>query len=129
MAKNGRGFLHRYRTYNFIDKDPIIAEMRKLIREEGLMAKLDLVHQLSGVSVSTLHNWFDGDTKSPQNRTVQAIATSLGYEAVWTKNKKLDIERELAAAKRWQEKQQAEREEAEKRVRRAPGRTEHRARA
>lgn len=126
MAKNGRGFLHRYRTYNFIDKDPVIDEMRTLIKDEGLMKKLNIVHELSGVSVSTLTNWFDGETKSPQNRTVRAIASCLGYEPVWTKNKTIDIDRELTAAKRWQEKQRAEREEAERRVRRAPGRTSER---
>jgi hypothetical protein len=120
-----------YRTYRFMDKDPVIDKMRTLLQDEGLMKKLDLVHQLSGVSTSTLDNWFNGDTKSPQNRTIMAVVTSLGYEMVPAKVKEIDMDRELKSAKAWAEKQRATREEAERRVKRSPGRKhqpEHRAR-
>lgn len=128
MARNGkhRSILHVYRTYQYIDKDPVIDEMRTLVKDEGLIKKLDIVHQLSGVSTTTLQNWFDGETKSPQNRTVSAVAGALGYKRAWTKEKEIDIDKELAAAKRWAERQQKEQEEAERRVRRSPGRQQER---
>ena len=114
-----------YRSYRFLDKDPIIDKIRTLIQDEGLMKKLTLVHELSGVSTSTLINWFEGDTKCPQNRTIQAITSSLGYKMEWVKEKDIDIDRELKAAKAWQEKQDAARKEAERRVKRAPQRRPH----
>lgn len=128
MAKSSkrRSILHVYRTYNYIDKDPVIDEMRSLVQGEGLMKKLDIVHQLSGVSTSTLVNWFDGETRAPQNRTISAVATALGYERKWEKTKDIDIDKELAAAKRWAEKQQKAQEDAERRVRRAPSRNQER---
>lgn len=126
MAQKKRSILNVYRTYSYIDKDPVIDEMRTLVQDEGLMKKLDLVHELSGVSTSTLTNWFDGETKSPQNRTVSAVATALGYERKWNKAKSIDIDKELAAAKRWATRQAEEREQEKKREqarqRRAPGR-------
>jgi hypothetical protein len=126
MAKRRRSILHVYRTYNFIDKDPVIDEMRTLVKDEGLIKKLNIVHELSGVSVSTLNNWFAGETKAPQNRTVSAVATALGYERKWEKTKTINVERELAAAKRWAEQQRQNQERAERNVRRAPGRTSER---
>jgi len=94
--------LRLYRTYRFRDKDPVIDELRTLVRDEGLMKKLDVVHQLSGVATSTLDNWFFGDTVSPQNRTIMAVTTSLGYRRSWTKDgQKWDLEKELRKAAAW----------------------------
>ena len=97
--------LTMYRTYRFIDKDPIIDKVRTLLKEEKLIGKLGVVHELSGVSTSTLDNWFNGDTMSPQNRTVAAVITSLGYEMTFVKEKTIDLDRELKAAARWYEQQ------------------------
>ena len=107
-----------YRTYRFIDKDPVIDEIRTLVQDEGLMKKLEIVHQLSGVSTSTLENWFNGDTKSPQNRTIMAVTSALGYKRAWEKERSIDLEKELKVAKAWAEKQEAAREEAERRIKR-----------
>jgi len=130
MAKRSRrksGFLHIYRTYNFVDKDPAIDKIRTIVKDEGLMKRLSIVHELSGVATTTLQNWFDGETKSPQNRTLAAVASALGYELQYQKTKDLDIERELKIAKRWNEQQRIAREEAERRVqKRAPGKTNER---
>src|SRR5512141_1391354 len=120
-----------YRTYNFIDKDPVIDQMRTLLKDEGLMKKLELVHELSGVSTSTLKNWFEGDTKAPQYRTIAAVITALGYKPAFEKTKEVDIDRELKIARAWAQKQEVAREEATRRVKKAPRRhqPEHRARA
>ena len=69
--------VHIYRTYRFIDKDPIIDAVRTVVQTEHL--KNSAVHQISGVAAATLDNWFNGSTRKPQNSTVCAVTTSLGY--------------------------------------------------
>lgn len=66
-----------YRTYRFIDKDPIIDAVRTVVETEKL--KNQFVHELSGVAATTLHNWFDGPTKKPNNATTCAVTAALGY--------------------------------------------------
>jgi hypothetical protein len=98
--------IHRqYRTYRYIDKNPVIDRIRTIVQDEGLFKKLNIVHQLSGVSSSTLNNWFHGDTKNPQHHTIAAVVTSLGYEETFAKTKTIELERELVVAKAWLEKQ------------------------
>lgn len=94
-----------YRTYQFVDKDPIIDKVKTMIQDERLFGQLGTVGELSGVSTSTLNNWFHGPTKRPQHATVAAVSSSLGYEMGFKKIKPIDIERELAVAARWYEKQ------------------------
>ncbi len=96
--------LRLYRTYNFVNKDPVIDEVRTVLKDEGLIKRLGIVHELSGVSVSTLKNWFDGDTKKPQNPTIEAVLTSLGYVRKIEKLKAIDIEQERKIAAKWHEK-------------------------
>jgi DNA-binding phage protein len=70
--------LKLYRSYSFKDKDPVIDHVRAIIEKENLSyAKVSLA---SGVSTSTLYNWFDGETRRPQFATVMAIVRSLGYD-------------------------------------------------
>lgn len=71
--KKGRGFL----AYNFMDKDPIIDRMRRMIEKEGLT--LQEVSIASGVTIQTLYNWFRGETRKPQFATAMAVIRGLGY--------------------------------------------------
>ena len=90
------------RTYNWLTKNPVIDKMRTVLQDEGLFHKRELVHQLSGVAVATLDGWFEGDTLSPQSRTVQMVMTGLGYEYNFVKvNESWDLERELTKAAKW----------------------------
>ncbi len=82
-----------YRTYNFKDKDPVIDQVRTMWQDSGL--KLSAVSEESGVSSTTLYNWFDGDTRRPQSATVEAVGRALGYERRWVK----------AEIKRWNKQQ------------------------
>lgn len=66
-----------YRTYRWIDKDPIIDAVRTVCQDAGL--KEHAVHQISGVASATLKNWFDGETRKPQNATLTAVTSALGY--------------------------------------------------
>ena len=99
-----RGFIRTYRTYNFIDKNPVIDKVRTLVEDEGLMTDLPAMHEISGVTTATLRNWFFGDTRNPQHGTVAAIVTSLGYEEQFVKARKIDIAAERKAGHDWLEK-------------------------
>lgn len=118
-----------YRTYRFIDKDPVIDEIRTLVQDEGLMKKLEIVHQLSGVATATLDNWFNGETKSPQNRTICAVTSALGYKRAWQRERSIDLEKELKIAKAWADRQERAKEEVKRRTKKPGKRSniEHRA--
>lgn len=70
-----------YRSYNFVDKDPVIDELRTVVQREGFMKKggLDRLATLSGVSRTAMDNWFFGETKRPQNASIEATARAMGY--------------------------------------------------
>lgn len=108
--------LKLHRTYRFIDKDPVIDEIRTLVQDEGLMKKLNIIHELSGVSATTLDNWFNGETKSPQNRTVCAVTSALGYKRKWQRDGDFDVESELKIARAWNKRHEKRQQETQKRV-------------
>jgi len=64
-----------YNSYLFVDKDPIIDELRTLLKNEDWRKLADA----SGVSYATLANWFYGDTKRPQHATIMAVLRAAGY--------------------------------------------------
>jgi hypothetical protein len=67
-----------YKSYNFVDKDPIIDEVRTVFQESGV--NYAWLQEQSGVTIATLHNWFDGETKRPQAATINAVLRALGYK-------------------------------------------------
>jgi transcriptional regulator with XRE-family HTH domain len=67
-----------YKSYSFIDKDPIIDEVRGVWQASGQTYKQ--VEEQGGVSAKTLHYWFDGATKRPQAATLNAVLRALGYK-------------------------------------------------
>jgi transcriptional regulator with XRE-family HTH domain len=103
-----RGVLRMYRTYNMIDKDPAIDRIRTIVQDEGLFTNLSAVSDISSVSASTLNNWFHGETKRPQNATIQAVLSSLGYKTEYIKDHDIDIEKERKSGKAWLERRQEE---------------------
>jgi hypothetical protein len=107
-----------YRTYRFIDKDPVIDEVRTIVQDEGLMKSLKIVSQLSGLSMTTLNKWFGGETRKPQNASVMAVITALGYERKFVKSRSLDVERELEFAVAWLKKERAKAVATKKRAKR-----------
>jgi hypothetical protein len=80
---------------------------------------------MSGVSTSTLHNWFHGDTKNPNHSTVMAVITAMGYEETFTRANgvEIDVEAERKAGRKWL----AERAEAEKTNGKSPPRKKSKA--
>jgi hypothetical protein len=66
-----------YKSYSFVDKDPIIDEIRTIYQDTGSTYKQ--IHEDSGVATATLTNWFSGDTKRPQAATINAVLRCMGY--------------------------------------------------
>lgn len=77
------GYLKPYRTYVFRDKDPIIDKTRTLVEDVGI--SYQAISDQSGVSTTTISNWFGGKTRRPQFATVNAVAMALGRELVFAK--------------------------------------------
>lgn len=67
-----------YKSYSFVDKDPIIDEIRTIYQASGSSYKE--VHENSGVSANTLSAWFSGPTKKPQSATINAVLRSMGWK-------------------------------------------------
>jgi hypothetical protein len=105
-------FITGYRTYNWTKKNPVIGKVQTILQDEGLYAKKkrSMLHQLTGVAVSTYDGWFDGDTKDPKHTTIAATITALGYEEQFVKTNDINLEAELEVARAWLKKQDAARE-------------------
>jgi hypothetical protein len=76
MASAPKGFT--YKSYSFIDKDPIIDEIRTVYQDSG--ANYRWIEEHSSVRATTLANWFSGVTRRPQAATINAVLRSLGYK-------------------------------------------------
>jgi hypothetical protein len=76
MAHTPKGFT--YKSYSFIDKDPIIDEIRTVYQDSG--ANYQWIQEHSSVRATTLAKWFSGVTKRPQAATINAVLRSLGYK-------------------------------------------------
>jgi len=72
-----------YKTYSFKTKDPVIDELRGMVKTSGL--SYQDIHSKSNVSVSTLQNWFHGVTRRPQSATVEAVGRACGFKRDWVK--------------------------------------------
>ena len=91
-----------YRTYNFIDKDPIIDQTRTVLQDVlGKEKFIGRASKLSGVSSSTLRNWFEGDTRRPQYATIAATLSAVGYDLTPKRESRIDEEAELKKAMNW----------------------------
>jgi transcriptional regulator with XRE-family HTH domain len=67
-----------YKSYSFIDKDPIIDYIRTIIQDGDLSMKE--ITESSGVSQNTIHNWLYGATKRPQAASLNAVLRVLQYQ-------------------------------------------------
>lgn len=65
-----------YKTYAFLDKNPMIDQVRTLIGNTPL-AK---VERETGVSVSCLRSWLNGTVLRPQEPTLRAVGRMFGME-------------------------------------------------
>jgi len=70
--------LRIYKAYNFQDKDPIIDAMRTAFEDAGG----SYTSIKSGVSYSTVRNWFHGKTRRPQFATVAEFSLACGKTGI-----------------------------------------------
>lgn len=67
-----------YKSYNFVDKDPIIDQVRTVIADSQMTYKA--ISEASSVTPMTIRNWLDGQTRKPQAATVNAVLRACGYK-------------------------------------------------
>jgi DNA-binding phage protein len=67
-----------YKSYSFVDKDPIIDQVRTVIADSQMRYKA--ISENSGVNINTIRNMLDGKTKRPQAATVNAILRTCGMK-------------------------------------------------
>ena len=67
-----------YKSYSFVDKDPIIDEVRTVFQDAGVTKQW--IEENSGVTAQTLHHWFEGKTRKPQAATINAVLRALGHK-------------------------------------------------
>jgi transcriptional regulator with XRE-family HTH domain len=67
-----------YKSYSFRTKDPVIDELRTVVKDEAV--SYQQISEASGVSAGTLHNWFHGTTRRPQHASIMAVTRAMGYD-------------------------------------------------
>lgn len=67
-----------YKSYVFIDKDPMIDQVRTVIQDSHMTYKA--ISEASGVTANTIGKWLDGATKKPQAATFNAVLRACGYK-------------------------------------------------
>lgn len=70
----------KYKSYSFVNQDPIIGEIKAIMYREGLNASQ--VSKASGVSDGTVRNWISKKTRRPQHAAVMAVIRGAGYDMV-----------------------------------------------
>jgi transcriptional regulator with XRE-family HTH domain len=67
-----------YKSYSFRTKDPVIDQLRTVVKDEGV--SYQQLADASGVSAGTMWNWFHGATRRPQHASVMAVTRAMGYD-------------------------------------------------
>jgi transcriptional regulator with XRE-family HTH domain len=67
-----------YKSYSFVDKDPMIDQVRTIILDSTMTYKT--LADASGVAEGTIRNWLDGATRKPQAATFNAVLRACGYK-------------------------------------------------
>jgi transcriptional regulator with XRE-family HTH domain len=67
-----------YKSYSFLDKDPMIDQVRTIIQDSRMTYKA--LSAASSVSVQTISRWLDGQTRKPQAATFNAVLRACGYK-------------------------------------------------
>lgn len=75
----------RSKGYRYIDKDPDMDTIKKIMDDSGLSIPEIVVACGGNISETTLRNWEIGKTRRPQNYTLNTVANGLGWERMWVK--------------------------------------------
>lgn len=88
--------LRRYAAYVYRgDKDPVIAELRTMAEDYYGVTKVtakELAQNSKdgGPTASCMRAWFYGNTRRPQNETIEAAGRAMGFERVWKRMRRND---------------------------------------
>jgi transcriptional regulator with XRE-family HTH domain len=119
---NGHGSLWLTRSFNFVDKDPAIDELRTAFQDERKLFREADLAVIAGCSPSTVKNMFGGKTARPQHLTLCKLAGALGKRYALADDHKVDYAKELPQAKEeykaHKEKLRKAREREERRAKR-----------
>ena len=79
------------KSYMFRSKDPVIDELRTIIQDatgdrDLKNGTLSQIADDGGPTANTMHNWFRGKTKRPQNCTIEATGRALGFKRKWIRH-------------------------------------------
>lgn len=89
--KPPKGPMRLYKSYLFRGKDPVIDEMRTMMQDkfgEKITNKaMEEVEHDGGPTSGTIRNWFFGETKRPQNASIEAAGRAIGMKRVWVSNR------------------------------------------
>jgi DNA-binding phage protein len=80
-----RSVLRAYKSYNFVDKDPVIHKLEQAVKDSGM--SYTAIEEASGVTTKTLYAWFYGKTRRPQYATLNAVARAIGFSLDLVKRK------------------------------------------
>jgi hypothetical protein len=86
MTQQRKNVVHFYPTYHFRanEQDPVIDRMQTIMEDAG--HKLGKIHEMSGLSTSTLSNWFTTrKTRRPMYSSIAAFARAHGYDVAFVK--------------------------------------------
>ena len=79
-TNSSRGALRIYKSYNFVDKDPILDWTRTVVEDAKMSPRQ--IQEAGGPTASTIYNWFYGKTRRPQFCTVAAAALACGVNVI-----------------------------------------------
>jgi transcriptional regulator with XRE-family HTH domain len=96
---NGHGSLWLTRSFNFVDKDPAIDELRTAFQDERKLFREADLAIIAGCSPSTVKAMFGGKTARPQHLTLCKLAGALGKRYALSDDHKVDYAKELPLAK------------------------------
>lgn len=72
--------LHVYKSYNFVDKDPVIDFARTAVQSSKMTMRQ--IHERSNVSRTTLYGWFKRRTRRPQFAPIAAVLIACGVREI-----------------------------------------------
>lgn len=75
MAGTKRGII-TYKSYSFIDKDPVLDIVRTVIQKSGKSFKE--IHEDGGATPQTMNRWFTGDTRTCRHDAMTATVKAAG---------------------------------------------------
>lgn len=79
-SKKSRRGITRYKSYMWVDKDPILNAIKATISEKKV--KFSQINEAGGPTVKTLKAWNSGNVRRPQFTTVAATTRALGKNGV-----------------------------------------------